>query len=131
MGVSRVLLDTHAFLWALMEPDRLSEVAREAIEDAAVGVVVSAASAWEIATKWRLGRLPEADAVVSAFAEHVRTLRAEILSISAEDALEAGGRPEAHRDPFDRMLATQSLRHSLPLVTRDPAFRQFPVDVIW
>jgi len=131
MGVTQVLLDTHALLWALMEPERLSDRARTVIEDPGVRLVVSAASAWEMATKWRLGHLPEAGTAVVAFSGHMGTLGATTLPISAEDALEAGMRPEAHRDPFDRMLATQCLRHSLPIVTKDPAFREFPVDIIW
>jgi PIN domain nuclease of toxin-antitoxin system len=130
MGL-RLLLDTHALLWALMEPERLSARARNLIEDPANALLVSAASAWEIASKHRLGRLPEAEAVVRGFQRHLTTLQAVELRISVEHALLAGSLPGEHRDPFDRMLAAQALIEGVPLLTVDPIFTAFRVPVTW
>lgn len=130
MGV-KVLLDTHVVLWALMEPDRLSRRAKRVIKDLDNVVLVSSASAWEIATKHRLGRLPEAEAVVRGYREHLATLRATELAISSTHALLAGSLAGPHRDPFDRMLAAQGLVEGVPLVTGDPVFKQFRVRLLW
>ena len=121
----RLLLDTHALLWALLEPRRLSAAASALIRDPANVVLVSAATAWEIATKLRLGRLPHAGAVVAAYDAHLARLRADELPVRSQHALLAGRFPVAHRDPFDRMLAAQAIVEGARLVTVDPAFDQF------
>lgn len=130
MGM-RLLLDTHALLWALMEPEKLSAQARALIEEPANTLLVSAASAWEIANKHRLGRLPEAEAVVRGFRRHLAVLQVIELPISIEHALLAGSLPGEHRDPFDRMLAAQALIEGVPLLTIDPIFTTFRVPVTW
>ncbi|NEV60788.1 type II toxin-antitoxin system VapC family toxin [Thiorhodococcus minor] len=127
----RVLLDTHAFLWWVTDDPRLSAAARAAIGDEANGVLVSAASAWEIATKHRLGKLGEAGGAVARFAELVTADGFEHLAVSYLHALKAGSYQSAHRDPFDRMLAAQSALEGLPLVTRDPAFADFGTKTLW
>ncbi|MFM9033531.1 MAG: type II toxin-antitoxin system VapC family toxin [Mycobacterium sp.] len=116
------LLDTHVMLWALSEPARLGRKARKIIEHPASQLVVSAASAWEIATKHRLGKLPQADALLGAYSKHLDRLGAIRLPVSEEHALLAGRLEWEHRDPFDRMLAAQSMVESLILVTGDPIF---------
>ncbi|MDA8065753.1 MAG: type II toxin-antitoxin system VapC family toxin [Thermaerobacter sp.] len=130
MGM-KLLLDTHTLLWALMEPDQLSPVALRAVEDGRNTLLVSAASAWEIATKHRLGRLPLAGAVVPAFSRHLKTLGADELPISLEHALLAGSLRTEHRDPFDRMLAAQALIEGTPLVSNDRIFDDLSVPVLW
>ncbi len=130
MGV-RVLLDTHALLWALVSPDELTEKARTLIADCETEVLVSPASAWEIATKSRLGNLDQARDVVTNYADHVRTLSASEVSITGAQALLAGGFDVPHRDPFDRMIAAQSMTLGVPVVTNDVAFSQFPCQRIW
>lgn len=120
------LLDTHALLWALTEPSRLGVEARQVLTSRSSRLVVSAASAWEIATKQRLGKLPHADALVGGYARHLNRLGAVRLPIDEEHALLAGGLDWAHRDPFDRMLAAQAMLESLTLVTDDPAFTDAP-----
>ena len=130
-GGLKLLLDTHALLWALGEPDRLSSPARAAIENPANVRLVSAATAWEIATKLRLGRLPNARVVIDGYQRHLELLRAEELAISTSHALLAGRLESPHRDPFDRMLAAQSLVEGARLVTGDPVLRDLGAAVLW
>lgn len=127
----RLLLDTHALLWWLFDDPRLSDRARGHIRDPDSEVLVSSASAWEIATKYRLGKLPEATEAVRRLPELVRAARFETLAIGFEHALRAGLLPAEHRDPFDRMLAAQALCEQVPIVTTDPAFESFGVEVLW
>lgn len=118
----RVLLDTHALLWAIGEPARLSSAARKLIVDRSNDLAVSAASAWEIATKVRIGKLPGAERIVDDYAGQLRRLGAEELAISGAHALLAGSLRWAHRDPFDRVLAAQAITEGMPFLTADPAF---------
>lgn len=122
----RYLLDTHALLWALTEPDRLGSRAHEIISARSSELVVSAASAWEIATKQRLGKMPQADALVGVYARHLERLGVERLAISEEHALLAGRLQWDRRDPFDRMLAAQAMTESMTLLSRDPVFEELP-----
>lgn len=116
------LLDTHTVLWALTDPSRLGSQARSVMADRSARLVVSAASAWEIATKRRIGKLPQADALVAGYPRHLDRLGAARLPIEEGHALLAGSLEWAHRDPFDRMLAAQSMLESMTLVTDDAAF---------
>jgi PIN domain nuclease of toxin-antitoxin system len=128
----KVLLDTHVVLWAMAAPAHLSARAASLIRDPQNDLLVSAASAWEIATKQRLGRLPNAGPIVSAYQAHLATLRAEELAIRSVHALKASAFDVPHRDPFDRMLAAQALVEGTPLVTSDSAFADFSgVETIW
>lgn len=128
----RLLLDTHALLWALLEPGHLSASARAAVTDPGNTLLVSAASAWEIATKHRLGKLDGAGAVIAGYPAHVERLRAIELPVTARHALAGGGLDWGHRDPFDRLLAAQSLLESARLVTGDRAFASLPdLSVLW
>ena len=127
----KLLLDTHALIWRVTGSARLSSVASAAIDDPGNEVLVSAASAWEIATKYRLGKIPEGAAIVAGFVQVTRTLRADLLSMSAEHSLLAGSFAMSHRDPFDRMLAAQAAMESALLVTFDTAFADFPVATLW
>ena len=127
----RVLLDTHVLLWSIFEPEKLSVRARSVVEDINNVRLVSAASAWEIATKLRLGKLEMARVLVESYSDHLATLQATELAITSRHSLVAGQFQQDHRDPFDRILAAQALLEGVPLITADPAFAQFPISLLW
>jgi PIN domain nuclease of toxin-antitoxin system len=127
----KVLLDTHVLLWLLLEPQKLSKRVRRLLSDTGTEVLVSSATAWELATKHRLGKLEHAADVVRGYSDHLRTALASELSISSAHALLAGSFKSAHKDPFDRLLASQSTLEGIPLVSNDRAFDDFPVTSFW
>ena len=127
----RVLLDTHAFLWWIADSGRLSRKARRFIADEANDISVSAASAWEIATKHRIGRLPGGEAVALDVAGCSAGQGFSELPISVSDAERAGRLPGPHRDPFDRMLAAQALARGLVIVSADRVFDRYGLDRLW
>jgi PIN domain nuclease of toxin-antitoxin system len=127
----RVLLDTHAFLWWATDDQRLSETARRAIADTDHLIYLSAASAWEIATKQRIGKLDDVPDAARRYAELAAADGFEHLPITHLHALHAGGFTVAHRDPFDRMLAAQSELERMPLITVDPIFKHFGIETRW
>ena len=127
----RLSLDTHAFLWWLTDSPKLSTAARAAISDPENEALVSAVVGWECATKYRLGRLPEAERFVARADDVTRRAGMASLVVTLDHAVRAGSYSATHGDPFDRMLAAQAELDGLILVTRDPAFRQFPVNVLW
>jgi PIN domain nuclease of toxin-antitoxin system len=129
--VTRLLLDTHVLLWSLYEPARLSDPARTAIENMENVRLVSAATAWELSTKVRLGKLDMARGLFDSYHDHLATFRATELMISSKHALLAGSFAQTHRDPFDRLLAAQALLEGVPLVTADSALSQFPISILW
>lgn len=127
----KLLLDTHAFLWWVTDDEALSGAARTAIADESNIIFVSAATAWEIATKLRLGKLDQAAGACDRFTELIAADGFSLMPIEACHALKAGSYRVSHRDPFDRMLAAQSSLEGIKLLTRDPAFKQFGTDVYW
>jgi PIN domain nuclease of toxin-antitoxin system len=130
--MTSLLLDTHVLLWVLLAPDRLPAETLATVRAPETTVYVSAASAWEIATKHRLGKLEGAAAVVSGYREHLARLRAEELAITGHHALTAGTLQWSHRDPFDRVIAAQAVLESLPVVTSDAALVEFPaIRTVW
>jgi PIN domain nuclease of toxin-antitoxin system len=130
--MTSLLLDTHVLLWVLLAPDRLPAETLATIRAPETTVYVSAASAWEIATKHRLGKLEGAAAVVSGYREHLARLRAEELAITGHHALTAGTLQWSHRDPFDRVIVAQAVLESLPVVTSDAALVEFPaIRTVW
>lgn len=129
--MTRLLLDTHALLWWWTDDARLSTLARAAISDEANTVYVSAASAWEIATKHRLGKLGEVPQAAPRFAELVAADGFQPLAVQQAHALRAGAWPQDHRDPFDRMLAAQTEIEGLTLVTCDAALAAFGCRQLW
>ncbi len=127
----RVLLDTHTLLWWLDGDPRLSQRARRLIGNDETTVLVSAASAWEICTKFRLGKLPGAATVATDVMACLDSQGFLPLPITVDHAQRAGGLPGPHRDPFDRVLIAQSQAEDLPLVTLDPVFGLYGTKLIW
>jgi PIN domain nuclease of toxin-antitoxin system len=127
----RLLLDTHALLWWLAGDDQLSAAARSAIEDYDNPVYVSAASAWEVATKHRLGKLPEIGPMANDFAREVAQQGFLALEITLDHGQRAGALPGKHRDPFDRMLIAQSQAQNLVLVSNEIALDYYGVTRLW
>jgi PIN domain nuclease of toxin-antitoxin system len=128
----RLLLDTHAFLWWVFADPNLSRAARAAInDDVENDVFVSAASAWEIATKYRIGKLPNARVVADDIAGTIMAEGFSPLSVSVRHAQRAGNLIDHHRDPFDRMLIAQALIEDLTLVSNEKAFDAYAVPRLW
>lgn len=127
----RILLDTHALIWWLAGDRRLSTRARRALADEANEIFVSAASAWEVTTKHRLGKLPDAGPLAVDFAREVRAQGFTPLPISLAHGQVAGSLPGEHRDPFDRMLVAQAREDKLALVSIETLFDDFGITRIW
>ena len=126
----RALLDTHVLLWWLESPGRLSPAARRAMEDQANTILVSAASAWEIAIKSRAGKL-EAGPLVDDFSRELEEEGFAELAISAAHAIRAGLLRGPLRDPFDRMLIAQAQSENLSIISKDKWFDDYAVTRIW
>lgn len=127
----QLLLDTHTLLWWLLGDTRLSRAARAAIADQRNAVYVSAASSWEIATKHRIGRLPDAAPLLGNISEHIAGQGFVAMDISVQHGEQAGALPGAHRDPFDRMLAAQAQAARLTVVSNDRVFDAYGVARLW
>ena len=125
------LLDTHTFLWCLLDPSKIPSRVRGLITNRNHQVLVSSVSAWEIATKFRLGRLPLAKEVATDIAGWVSRLGFAELPVTIMHAQLAGSFPQAHRDPFDRMLAAQSVVEHLPIVGCDRELAVFGASLLW
>ncbi|MGD1014865.1 MAG: type II toxin-antitoxin system VapC family toxin [Roseiarcus sp.] len=127
----RLLLDTHAFLWWLAGDEALSDAARTAIAAEGNDIFVSAASAWEIATKHRIGKLPGAAAIVADLGAVIDGQGFIALPISVRHGQATGALPGPHRDPFDRMLIAQSMLEDLVLVSNEHAFDAYGAARLW
>ena len=127
----RCLLDTHTLIWWMSGDSNLSSTARTIIKDRNNVSLVSAVSAWEIATKVRLGKLPGAADLIQDFVEDLTRERIEILDVTAHQAIRAGLLPGPHKDPFDRMLIAQALAENIPIVSNDRALDGYGVNRLW
>jgi PIN domain nuclease of toxin-antitoxin system len=127
----RLLLDTHTLLWWLTESPSLPASARKLIANKNNDVLVSAASAWEIATKVRLGKLPIAVDLAHDFIAYLEQERFETLAVSADHGIRAGLLPGPYKDPFDRMLIAQALAENLAIVSNDVVFDGYGVKRVW
>jgi PIN domain nuclease of toxin-antitoxin system len=127
----KLFLDTHALLWWLLEPSRLSRKARRSVASRRNDVWVSAATSWEVLTKHRIGKLPSIGGLAANLFREVQEEGFQPLSITFLHACLAGSFTHAHRDPFDRVLAAQTLLENLQLVSADPAFDQFGIERVW
>ncbi len=127
----RLLLDTHTLIWWLAGDEALSSRAREAIADEANSIAVSAASAMEVATKFRIGKLPDAALLAQNFEAIIADQGFAELPISVRHALRAGEMNIAHKDPFDRLLIAQAQSEDMVLVSNEALFDGFAVKRLW
>jgi PIN domain nuclease of toxin-antitoxin system len=127
----RLLLDTHALLWWYSDDAALPKSSRKLIAQPDSSIFVSAASAWEIATKFRRGRLSSASDPVQDFGGYLDREKFLSLPISYEHGVRAGMLPGPHQDPFDRMLIAQAEIEKLFIVTNEKVFDQYGVRRVW
>jgi PIN domain nuclease of toxin-antitoxin system len=127
----RVLLDTHAFLWWILDEPRLSDRAREIIADGHNDLFFSAASGWEVAIKAGLGRLEVPGDLERFMREQLSRNAIRVLPVHLRHALGVYALPEHHSDPFDRLLVAQASLEKLPLLSADPQIARYPVRVVW
>jgi len=126
----KALLDTHTFLWAIAQEERLSPHAQQ-IYTGHNELWLSVASVWEILIKVRTGKLPLPKPSGPYILKKLVADRIEVLPIKLDHVLRIESLPVHHRDPFDRILIAQSLEEDLPLVTADPLFDKYAIRVIW
>ena len=129
MGMS-YLIDTHILLWWLFDDPKLHTDCRDIIRNPDHRIIVSSASAWEIATKYRMGKLPEAKQLVEQYLQILHQAKFLELAITTTHALRAGSLPIGHRDPFDRMIMAQAELESLAVISYDKAFQTGLIQVI-
>jgi PIN domain nuclease of toxin-antitoxin system len=127
----RLLLDTHALIWWLAGDPLLPATAKDAVLDPNNEVFVSAASAWEIATKFRIGKLPHAGALTVNIRGALTSQGFLELPITVEHGQAAGSLPGPHRDPFDRMLIAQAMSADLVLVSNEVIFDHYGIRRLW
>jgi PIN domain nuclease of toxin-antitoxin system len=130
VGKLALLLDTHIFLWWLFADNRLPEETKTIIENPENSILVSAASVWEIATKFRIGKLPEGGKVADNVPIWIEKAGFQPLAISPEHAQLAVSWELSHRDPFDRMLAAQAKLENIRLASVDQQIMQFPIQIL-
>lgn len=126
-----LVLDTHALVWFFLGDDRLSSRARAHMEDGGNSLFVSAASAWEIATKYRIGKLAGVADLVASYEVLIAEQDISELPVTSRHALTGGLLEADHKDPFDRLIAAQAIVEGMALVSADAAFDQLPLVRIW
>jgi PIN domain nuclease of toxin-antitoxin system len=126
-----LILDTCALFWWHMGMTQLSTAARHAIGDDKTEKFVSAATAWELVTKWRTGREPGFAAVAADVGSVVRLHGFRELAISLDHAAQAAALPLHHRDPFDRIIIAQSIMEGMAIATSDEVFAAYGVSLVW
>lgn len=131
MGAVSFILDTCTLLWWWSEPENLSPRVLGLLRDPINTVLISAASAWEISTKYRLGKYPRAGRIIAEWDERLKTDGFHELAITARHALRAGMFPGEHRDPFDRMIAAQGLLEDIAVLSPDVLIESFGAERIW
>lgn len=127
----RALLDTHSYLWWTLDDRRLSEPARSLIADGSNELLVSVASAWELAIKASLGRIAAPEPIDEFLPDSLARNGFRPLAIELAHALRVSRLPTIHGDPFDRLLIAQALVEGVPIVTSDPVITRYDVETIW
>jgi len=129
--VKALLLDTHAFLWFVTDDPRLAGTAASLIADAGIAKHISLASLWEIAIKSQLEKLNLGTGYDTFFQEYITAREVELIPIDLRHLSVYSSLPLHHRDPFDRMIIAQAIALDLPIVTRDPNYAAYRIDVVW
>ena len=124
------LLDTHVWLWMLTEPGRMADEVREIVSAAATPLLLSAASSWEIAIKYGLGRLPLPEPPATYVPSRLRSSGVRPVGVEHSHCLEVANLPRLHRDPFDRLLVAHARLERLTIITADEAIRQYDVPTV-
>jgi PIN domain nuclease of toxin-antitoxin system len=127
----KLLLDTHSFLWWDLQPGRLSANARSALHDPSNQLLLSVASVWEMQIKLQIGRLNLNMPLDQMIARQRRRNRIRILPVTLAHVLALQSLPLQHKDPFDRLLIAQANAEGAVLVSHDPVFAQYPVQLLW
>jgi len=127
----KYLLDTHTFLWWISDNPALSQKAREIISDSANDIYLGAGSVWELAIKTRAGKLALDGELESFVGKHLQSNSFQMLPITLPHAAKVQKLPNKHRDPFDQMLAAQSLVEGMPLISKDQIIAGFGAEVVW
>lgn len=127
----RVLIDTHTFIWDILDDPRSSRKARQILSSDTNELVLSLVSLWEIAIKIKTGKLNTIGSSVAYLRDEMAAYGMELLPIRYEHILQLESLPHHHNDPFDRLLIAQAATESLPILTADEKFKQYDVKVIW
>jgi PIN domain nuclease of toxin-antitoxin system len=127
----KVLLDTHAFLWAITDNPQLSDKARRMFTSSDNELLLSAASVWEILVKVQIGRLPLPKPAGDYLERQLAKNSITVLPIQLRHVLRLERLPLHHRDPFDRLLIAQSLEEELPVLTADPLMKNYSAMLLW
>lgn len=125
------LIDTHVFLWWITDDDRLSMRVRVLLSDSDNDIFISAATGWEISIKYALGRLTLSQEPQTLIPSEIEKNRLTALPIMMTHTLHLSSLPMIHRDPFDRILISQSIIEKTPLITRDPLINKYEVKTVW
>lgn len=126
----RILLDTHVFLWAITDSPRLSALQQETFQCESNEVYLSVVSIWELLIKTKVGKLVLPEPVVDYVSKQMKQNRITLLPVRIPHLAELESLPLTHRDPFDRMLAAQSLAEKMPMLSVDPLMPEYGVEVI-
>ncbi len=127
----KLLLDTHAFIWWVSDPTKLSSKARALCDDHANTIMFSVASAWEMQIKLQLGKLQLAFPLIDIIAGQQQSNNMDMLPVDLAHVLALDGLPGHHKDPFDRLLIAQTNIEGAVLISHDAIFSHYPVDVQW
>jgi len=127
----RFLVDTHAFLWAVLSPEKLSDRVRSVFADRKAELLVSIATPWEMAIKAGIGRLQNGANILDNFENRVTASGYRILETSIKHMIRSGFLPQYHKDPFDRLLIAQALDLNVPILSCDDVFDLYGVQRVW
>ncbi|OGR03813.1 MAG: hypothetical protein A2511_05545 [Deltaproteobacteria bacterium RIFOXYD12_FULL_50_9] len=125
------LIDTHVFLWLAASPEKLSSTVREIVADGESELLMSAASGWEIALLWKLGRITLQEPPASFVPSAMQVMGITPVPIGFDTAITAATLPLIHRDPFDRILVAEALKKGIPVLTKDQTIPRYAVSTLW